>query len=439
MSDMSRRVYQSMTYPVDRMAPSGRTPFARGGAAQLGERGKAGMASVEHKTSNMKAAKAAKNDEFYTQWADIEREMNAYLEFDPDVFRGKVVLLPCDDPEWSNFAKFFALHFVDLGLKKLISTSYAPDSNPATFSYQPTLFEMDDPKFDQTKTHANGKQFVLEPADINGDGVINIDDLQWEYLEGDGDFRSAEVTALRDEADIVVTNPPFSLFREFMAWLIEADKKFSMIGNQNAITYTQVFPLIKGNRVWKGATANTTDMVFGVPKGTTVNPADQAKAERMGYPSDEQCDYTRLGNSCWFTNIEHGRRHEPMQLMTMADNLKFNKKLVKKLDGGRDYVRYDNYDAIEVPFSDAIPSDYDGVMGVPITWLDKYNPDQFEIVGTNRYTIPHGMSQKFVDDYHASGQTGQISEGHPDLCYYDFHGNPVVTYDRILIRRKDAS
>jgi len=167
-----------------------------------------------------------------------------------------------------------------------------------------------------------------------------------------------------------------------------------------------------------------------------VKPADQAKAERMGYPSDEQYAYTRLGNSCWFTNIEHGRRHEPMQLMTMADNLKFNKKLINKLDGGTDYVRYDNYDAIEVPFSDAIPSDYDGVMGVPITWLDKYNPDQFEIIGTNRYTTPHGMSQKFVDDYYASGQKGQISEGHPDLCYYAFHGRPVVTYDRILIRHR---
>ena len=135
------------------------------------------------KNSSLQAARDTKNDEFYTQWADIEREMNAYLEYDPDVFRGKVVLLPCDDPEWSNFTKFFALHFVDYGLKKLISTSYAPDSNPDLDHYQPTLFETDDPKFDETKTHANGKKFVLEPKDINGDGVVNIEDLQWEYLE----------------------------------------------------------------------------------------------------------------------------------------------------------------------------------------------------------------------------------------------------------------
>jgi hypothetical protein len=159
------------------------------------------MPMAANRTSSLNAARAVKNDEFYTQWADIEREVNAYLEYDPDVFRGKVVLLPCDDPEWSNFAKFFALHFVDLGLKRLISTSYAPDSNPARFSYEPTLFEMDDPKFDETKTLTNGKRFVLEPEDLNGDGVVNIDDLKWDYLDGDGDFRSAEVRC-RDAAKI---------------------------------------------------------------------------------------------------------------------------------------------------------------------------------------------------------------------------------------------
>ena len=168
------------------------------------------------KNSHLGAAKAARNDEFYTTWLDIEREINAYLEYDPDVFRNKVVLLPCDDPEWSNFTKFFALHFVDFGLKKLISTSYAPDSNPAKVNYQPTLFESESPAFDATKTHANGKKFTLESKDVNGNGVINIDDLQWEYLRGDGDFRGHEVTGLRDEADFVITNPPFSLFRQFM-------------------------------------------------------------------------------------------------------------------------------------------------------------------------------------------------------------------------------
>lgn len=152
------------------------------------------------KGKNLGEARSAKNDEFYTQWADIEREMNAYLEFDPDVFRGKAVLLPCDDPEWSNFTKYFALHFMDLGLKKLISTSYAPDSNPAIVNYQPTLFESESPAFDAHKTRVNGKKFTVEGHDISGDGDVNIDDLQWGYLEGDGDFRSDEVTALRDEA-----------------------------------------------------------------------------------------------------------------------------------------------------------------------------------------------------------------------------------------------
>lgn len=395
----------------------------------------------------MGAAKAAKNDEFYTQWADIEREINAYLEYDPDLFRDKVLLLPCDDPEWSNFTKFFALHFGDFGLKKLISTSYAPDSNPGKTDYQPTLFEIEDPKFDETKTHANGKIFTLTADDMNGDGVIDIDDLQWDYLEGDGDFRSAEVTALRDESDVVITNPPFSLFRQFLAWLLQANKKFSIIGNSNALTYAQVFPLVKENRLWKGATANATDMVFGVPKGAAVKEADRAKAERMGYPSDEQRDYTRLGNLCWFTNIDHGRRHEPMQLMTLADNLRFNKKLIKKLDGATEYFRYDNYDAIEVPYTDAIPSDFDGVMGVPITFLDKYNPDQFEIVGSSEGdfapTRTYGPKERVVDGVRMKSNTGTLgcfvrTDSFGEGTYFDV-GYPVKRiYKRLFIRRKDA-
>ncbi|TPV47784.1 DNA methyltransferase [Pseudarthrobacter phenanthrenivorans] len=388
------------------------------------------------KKRNLDAAKATKNAEFYTQWADIEREMNAYMEYDPDVFRDKVILLPCDDPEWSNFTKFFALHFVDYGIKKLISTAYAPDSNPAGSFYRPTLFEMDSPAFDATEDRVRGKKFVLEASDVNGDDAINIDDLQWDYLEGDGDFRSDEVTALRDEADIVITNPPFYLFREFVAWLIGADKTFSIIGSSNALTYKDIFTLIKANRLWKGATANNTDMVFAVPKGAPIKETDRLKAERLGYPSDDDYDYTRLGNSCWWTNIDHGRRHEPLQLMTMADNIKFSRH---KNIRGSEYLKYDNFDAIEVPYTDAIPSDYDGVMGVPITWIDKYNPDQFEIVELSRYTKTQGMSKEFVDAYYASGQTGQISAGHPDLCFYDSDGRPVVPFMRVLIRRKADS
>ena len=324
--------------------------------------------------SNLKEAKAAKNDEFYTQFQDIEVEMNAYLEYDPDVFRGKTVLLPCDDPEWSNFTRFFAAKFDELGLKKLVSTSYAPESKKYKAPYQPSLFEQDAPQFDSAKTSVKGKIFILE-KDRSGDGRINIDDLEWEYLDGDGDFRSREVTQLRDEANFIITNPPFSLFREFLAWIMEGGKRFAVIGSMNAITYKEVFPLIKSNQIWLGATGNGNDMVFGVPEGAKVDDKDRQKAARLGYVGN----YTRLGNSCWFTSIEHGRRHQPLNLMTMADNLRYSKH--KELRGKAAYDHYDNYDAIEVPFTDAIPSDYDGVMGVPISFLIKYCPEQFEILG----------------------------------------------------------
>jgi hypothetical protein len=379
------------------------------------------------KNSHLGAAKAAKFDEFYTQWADIEREVNAYLEFDAHVFRDKVILLPCDDPEWSNFTKFFALHFVDFGFKKLISTSYAPDSNPARVNYQPTLFESESPAFDATKTHANGKKFTLEANDINDDGVIDIDDLQWEYLDGDGDFRSQEVTALRDEADFVITNPPFSLFRQFMTWLVGGGTRFSVIGNNNAITYNEVFPHIMANELWKGATANNTDMVFGVPKGAKVSDADRLKAEKLGYPSDDQRDYTRLGNSCWLTNIDHGRRHQPLQLMTEAENIKFSRH---KEIRGVGYQPYDNFDAIEVPFTDAIPSDYNGIMGVPISFLDKYNPDQFVILGNSDGYSAAAMGVTPLGPQYV-GNVGRTKLG--------IASTKRAVFKRILIRHKDVS
>jgi hypothetical protein len=405
------------------------------GANTLGEQIHA-MSMVEKKTSNLNAAKAAKKDEFYTQWADIEREMNAYLEYDPDVFRGKTILLPCDDPEWSNFTKFFALRFMDYGIKKLISTSYAPDSNPSKFSYEPTLFEMNDPQFDTTKAYANGKKFILEPKDVNADGVINIDDLQWEYLEGDGDFRSSEITALRNDADIVITNPPFSLFREFVDWLAKGGVTFSMIGNQNAIAYKEVFRLIKSNKVWLG-------------KGFKGNVAHFASPyDDVATSGDREEGMIRVSGVMWFTNMEHGRRHEPLQLMTMADNLKFNKKLIATLDGGTGYQPYDNFDAIEVPFTDAIPADYEGVMGVPITWLAKYNPAQFEILGTDESdyepTKTYRAKSKVVDGAPVKSNTGSgggyiRTESFGSGTYFDV-GYPVKRmYKRIFIRhRKDS-
>ena len=314
-------------------------------------------------------ARAAKNDEFYTQYADIEKEMNAYLEFNPDVFRDKTILLPCDDPEWSNFTKYFAQKFEDLGLKKLISTSYAPNSKPKDIPYQPALFELNSPDFDEEKTYENGKIFTLT-RDTTGDKVINVDDLEWSYLEGDGDFRSDEITALRDEADVVITNPPFSLWRTFLQWLVDGGVEFSVIGNMNAITYKEVFRLIRDNKIWLGATNFNTGMYFFVPDNfeyaTTYKFERELNGQRV----------SRVPGVCWYSNIEHGRRHQPLSLMTTEENLRFN-RAVKDVG----YQTYDNYDAIEVPRTDAIPSDHDGVMGVPISFLDKYNPDQFEIVG----------------------------------------------------------
>ena len=201
--------------------------------------------------SSLNSAKKAKNDEFYTQLKDIEIEMNAYLDYNPDVFRDKVILLPCDDPTWSNFTKFFALNFKKLGIKKLISTSYAPNSNRSGQFYtsQMSLFETID--YDEKKDCERGKIFILENDEKARDEVINIDDIQWDYLEGDGDFRSAEISKLRDEADFVITNPPFSLFREFINWLFaENGCQFAVIGNINAATYKEFFPSIKENKVW---------------------------------------------------------------------------------------------------------------------------------------------------------------------------------------------
>lgn len=391
---------------------------------------------------NLGAAKAAKNDEFYTQWRDIENEMLAYTDFNPDVFRDKVLLLPCDDPAASNFTKYFALNFEKLGLKKLISTSYAPRSNPAITERGQMLLnfelgEKDDPKFNEDDTWERGRIYVLEKGtDLNADGVLNKEDLQWDYLEGDGDFRSKEVTALRDEADIVVSNPPFSLFSEFIEWLFDGDVQFSVIGNDNAITYMSIFPLLRFNKMWKGATANSTDLVFEVPINAEVKQSDMDKAAKLGYPSTDERKYTRLGNAAWFTNMQHGVRHERLELLSMEDNLLYGPKKVK--DQG--YPKYGNYDAIEVPYTRAIPSDHDGVMGVPISFLSKYNPEQFEIVGRDGdieysvnecdfYTPPSVEEQKL---HRSRNKTWRVQN-----CYVvDDEGVAHTIYKRIFIRHR---
>ena len=371
--------------------------------------------------SSLGAAKTAKKDEFYTQYSDIEAEMNAYVEFDPDVFRDKTILLPCDDPEWSNFTKYFAANFSRLGLKKLISTSYARGAG----NRQGTLFERMSPLFDESKHDTRGKLFTLT-RDANGSGAIDTDDIEFTgYLEGDGDFRSAEVTALRDEADVIITNPPFSLFREFLAWIMAGKKQFVIIGNQNAITYKEVFPLLMSNEIWLGQGFKSNVGYFYAPEYEDYARAGQHKD-----------GFIRVSGVMWFTNIDLAKRHESLQLMTMRENLKYNKKLRKKLEtdfGAVEYPHYFNYDALEVPFTECIPSDYDGLMGVPITFMDKYNPDQFEIVAASNI-IGEPMPETIMYDLRRGRKGGKggafyVSTGNgPD----DF----TRVYGRIVIRLK---
>ena len=318
---------------------------------------------------NLKKAKKAKNDEFYTQWVDIEKEIMAYIDYNPDVFRDKTILLPCDDPEWSNFTKFFAQNFEAFGLKKLISTSYAYESKNVNMPYKVSLFEEKAPHFDPNINKIRGKIFTLD-HDSNQNGVIDIDDLEWQYLEGDGDFRSDEVKQLRDEADIIITNPPFSLFREFVNWIYEVEKTFLIIGNINCITYKEIFNLIKNDFAWLGTGMGRAISGFIVPENYELY-GTEAKIDSCG-------NRIVATNSClWLTNLDHGRRHKPLKLMTMAENIKHSKHKEVK---GQKYKKYDNYDAIDVTYTDSIPRDHEGVMGVPITFLDKYNPKQFEIL-----------------------------------------------------------
>ena len=317
--------------------------------------------------NQLHAARAAKDDEFYTRYEDIEKEMNAYVEYNKDIFRDKVILCPCDDPEWSNFTRYFIANFNRFGLKRLISTSYAKSAG----NLITTDFEAKSDKYDEEKHKTNGKIFIVDRKTV---GNVDFDDIKFDYLEGDGDFRSPEVTALRDEADFIITNEPFSLFIEFINWVMEGKKQFSIIANQNVYTDKDVFPLFKNNDIWVGT--HSGDMAFKVPASS--------KPRETRYWEDENGQKWRsMGNATWITNIEHGVRHTKLQLMTIEDNLKYHKQLKKVLEkyGVNTYPKYENYDAIEIPYYSAIPADYDGVMGVPVTFLDKFNPEQFEIVG----------------------------------------------------------
>jgi hypothetical protein len=388
---------------------------------------------------NLANARRAKNDEFYTQYADIQKEIEAYLEFDADVFRGKVVYCNCDDPYESNFFRYFVLNFNKLGLKQLITTSYKPSPVANT---QLELYGDD-----QTLPKAKGRpkltanKFIInEVHKIAGDGEFNLKSVakklkvnknnEWTPLEDDGDFRSDECVNLLKQSDIVVTNPPFSLFREYVKQLFDYNKKFVIIGNKNSVTHKEIFPLIKDNKMWSGKTGWGGGMWF-----VTMDDGDV----------DRVVDGVNMKNvsSVWFTNLDHGRRHQPLPLMTMKENLKYSKH--KEIKGKRKYDKYDNYDAIEVPFTDAIPSDHDGVIGVPVSFLDKYNPDQFEILGTSDNglvdddvkTTP-GLTKKFVDDYYKAGGTGAYKEGNPTAGIYE-NGVAKMVYKRIFIKHKKST
>ena len=387
---------------------------------------------------NLTNAKRAKNDEFYTQYVDIQKEIEAYLEYDPDVFCGKVVYCNCDDPFESNFFRYFVLNFDRIGLKQLITTSYKPSPIANT---QLALFGDDKARAKpkgRPKITAN-KFIIKEVSDIDGDGEFNLKDVAMQLkanknnerapLEGDGDFHSDECIELLKQSDIVVTNPPFSLFREYIKQLVDYKKQFVIIGNKNAVTYKEIFPLIKANKIWSGKTEWSGGLWF-----VTMDDGDV----------DRVIDGVNLKNvsSVWFTNIDHGRRHQPLPLMTMRDNLKYSKH--KEIKGKSKYDKYDNYDAIEVPFTDAIPSDYDGVMGVPISFLDKYCPEQFEIVGmcenldlyelkTKVYTTDE-CKQAYIDKF---GKKGTYDLNASGVVYRD--GLLEKVYQRVLIKHRRDS
>lgn len=407
------------------------------------KKSKAAPRKAERKATNrdLGIAKAAKQAEFYTQYEDIQKEVEAYLEFDPDTFRGKVVYCNCDDPFESNFFKYFAANFNKLGLKRLVTTSY--DGSP--IAGQLTLF----PEYDE----GNGKRqkpkalaVILDRVkDEDGDGAANVTDVELflkrnkaarRALKGSdkysgGDFRSPECVEFLRKADIVITNPPFYLFREYIAQLVEHEKKFLIIGNLQAITYLEIFPLIKDNKLWLGPTITSGDREFRVP--------DHYPLKAAGWRVDENgVKYIRVKGVRWYTNLDHGRRHQLLECMTMEDNLRFSRH--KEIKGKAGYERYDNYDALEVPYSDAIPSDYTGIMGVPVSFLDKYNPDQFEIVGNSDDGAMmteigvRALGREFIRAYRARGGTGHYSPGMRMLGLLE--PQPRIIFKRILIRRR---
>ncbi|MCD8294919.1 MAG: adenine-specific methyltransferase EcoRI family protein [Clostridia bacterium] len=303
---------------------------------------------------------AAKNkkDEFYTSYGDIEKEMRYYLDFNPDVFRGKAILCPCDNPNESNFTKYFLDHFEEYGIKRLISTCWSGYSDGVGYGTGTSLLDL----YNQSTLDKNAvKGLILDATE--GSRAIH-------QLNSNGDFRSDEVTGLRDESDMIITNPPFSLFREFMDWIYMSKKQFSVLGNIGCATYNNVFPHIRNRSTQLGMSITSGDREFRVP--------DDYPLAAAGVRVDEDgTKYIRVKGVRWYTNIPFNNDRPMLKLMTMQENRERSKHEGIRRKG---YFEYDNYDALEVPFTDAIPSDYKGLMGVPITFLDKWNPNQFNVV-----------------------------------------------------------
>ena len=379
------------------------------------------------KNSDLNKANKAKKDEFYTQLADIEAELKHYRKH----FKGKTVFCNCDDPYESNFFKYFAMNFNFLGLKKLVATCYK--GSPVI--YEQMNFFGESILTEQNSEKKPYKIEITEVYDTDGDGAVTLTDVEYllrnkknalTLLEGDGDFRSPECVEILKEADIVVTNPPFSLFREFVAQLAEYDKQFLIIGNINALTYKEVFPLIKDNKMWMGYSIHSGDREFRVP--------DDYPLEAASCRIDEQGKkYIRVKGVRWFTNMDYVERHKDLDLW---------KKYTPE-----EYPKYANYDAIEVSATADIPEDYFGEMGVPITFLDKYNPDQFEIIGSSRW-LGRPMSEIAEKGTYVSGgvrfylQTDRQTDRQTErsTVAYTTESSSAVKYhrmyDRIVIKRK---
>lgn len=380
-----------------------------------------GSKKMEYKNARLSKAKNAKNDEFYTQLVDIENELRHYKKH----FKNKTVFCNCDDPYESNFVKYFAMNFNALGLKKLIATCYA--TSPVMYT-QLNLFGEEE---ESSVIDGRKKPYVIEITEVtdkNGDGAVDLTDFELilkknkpKILKGDGDFRSEECIEFLKEADIVVTNPPFSLFREYIAQLMAYEKKFIIIGNQNAVTYKEVFPLIKENKMWFGVSIHSGDREFRVP--------DNYPLQAAGYRVDETgTKFIRVKGIRWFTNLDYPQRHETLILYRNYTE--------------DEYPTYDNYNAINVNKTAEIPCDYDGAMGVPITFLDKYNPEQFEIVGASN--LPETLDgikplgKEWIQKYRQQGGTGHYTANMKSLAFSG-NGKNKIIFSRLIIRKKEQN